>query len=282
MITPTWEHYGTHDDSEYPELWDGCIGAWAPCLGPSGAQVFDLSGAGNNGSFVRLSPSADCGMFGGMSGLDQVYTTGTTVAKYVQVRAAAVPAITSGLNACSVLITSAFKSTPPTNNAALFFEPTDTGGYTRFGLYQRDDNSAVFVVRDTSTGGAYSAFGAVPTAQIITLAGTYNAANDFLGLFCNGVLLASNTSPKGPVYAGNSVNASVIGAFISDDYAYSVSAHTFDVRLYNRELRPEEVRLYNAVRSGVYSPRRPRRFYSFADALSNRRRRLLLSAGAYV
>ena len=33
---PSWERYGTHDESAYPELWEGCIGAWCPGLGPTG------------------------------------------------------------------------------------------------------------------------------------------------------------------------------------------------------------------------------------------------------
>lgn len=39
----------------YPELWRGCIGAWAPCLGPSGLTLRDWSGYGNHGSFTSLT-----------------------------------------------------------------------------------------------------------------------------------------------------------------------------------------------------------------------------------
>ena len=37
--------------SEYPQLWNGLVGAWAPFLGATGGQVFDLSGNGNTGTF---------------------------------------------------------------------------------------------------------------------------------------------------------------------------------------------------------------------------------------
>ncbi|MGV2337667.1 MAG UNVERIFIED_CONTAM: hypothetical protein LVR18_27485 [Planctomycetaceae bacterium] len=36
MTKPSLSDYGTHDESAYPELWDGVVGAWAPCLGPTG------------------------------------------------------------------------------------------------------------------------------------------------------------------------------------------------------------------------------------------------------
>ena len=34
----------------YPELWRGCVGAWAPCLGPTGLTLLDWSGRGNHGT----------------------------------------------------------------------------------------------------------------------------------------------------------------------------------------------------------------------------------------
>ena len=36
--------------SEYPGLWTGLVGAWAPFLGATGSKVFDLSGNGNTGT----------------------------------------------------------------------------------------------------------------------------------------------------------------------------------------------------------------------------------------
>lgn len=37
----------------YPELWRGCVGAWAPCLGPTGLTLRDWSGFGNHGTLVN-------------------------------------------------------------------------------------------------------------------------------------------------------------------------------------------------------------------------------------
>ena len=36
----------------YPELWRGCVGAWAPCLGPTGLTLRDWSGFGNHGTLT--------------------------------------------------------------------------------------------------------------------------------------------------------------------------------------------------------------------------------------
>ena len=39
----------------HPELWRGCVGAWAPCLGPTGLTLRDWSGRGNNGTLANLT-----------------------------------------------------------------------------------------------------------------------------------------------------------------------------------------------------------------------------------
>ena len=43
MTRPSFQDYGTYDESAYPELWDGVVGYWAPCLGPTGTRLFDVS-----------------------------------------------------------------------------------------------------------------------------------------------------------------------------------------------------------------------------------------------
>jgi hypothetical protein len=37
----------------YPELWRGFVGAWAPCLGPTGLTLRDWSGFGNHGTLTN-------------------------------------------------------------------------------------------------------------------------------------------------------------------------------------------------------------------------------------
>ena len=43
MTRPSWQDFGTFDESAYPELWDGVIGAWCPFLGPTGSRQHDVS-----------------------------------------------------------------------------------------------------------------------------------------------------------------------------------------------------------------------------------------------
>lgn len=69
-MNPSYQHYATHDESEYPELWDGCIGAWAPCLGPTGTRLHDLSGRSNWGTLTSMDAATDWVVDGGRFGLD--------------------------------------------------------------------------------------------------------------------------------------------------------------------------------------------------------------------
>jgi hypothetical protein len=43
----------------YPSLWRGCVGAWAPCLGPSGVTLRDWSPYRNHGTLTNMTLASD-------------------------------------------------------------------------------------------------------------------------------------------------------------------------------------------------------------------------------
>lgn len=43
------------DDAAHPELWEHCVGAWAPFVGCGGAILFDRSGMGNHGTLTNFT-----------------------------------------------------------------------------------------------------------------------------------------------------------------------------------------------------------------------------------
>jgi hypothetical protein len=67
---PSYQDFATHDDSDYPELWDGCVGAWAPCLGPSGLRLHDLSGKASWGTLTGMDAADDWVVDSGRYALD--------------------------------------------------------------------------------------------------------------------------------------------------------------------------------------------------------------------
>ena len=46
-------------ESEYPNLWDGLVGLWAPFLGPTGLTLFDWGGRKNHGMLTNMDPATD-------------------------------------------------------------------------------------------------------------------------------------------------------------------------------------------------------------------------------
>lgn len=66
----SWADFGTHDESAYPELWRGCVGAWAMCLGPTGLRLHDLSQYRNWGTLTNMDMTADWVVSGGRYALD--------------------------------------------------------------------------------------------------------------------------------------------------------------------------------------------------------------------
>jgi len=54
----------------YPSLWRGCVGAWAPCLGPSGLMLRDWSGFGNHGTLTNMDAAGDWVSSSGRYALD--------------------------------------------------------------------------------------------------------------------------------------------------------------------------------------------------------------------
>jgi len=58
-------------EAEYPELWQGLVGAWSPCLSPRGGTVLrDLSGRGNHGTLTNMDAATDWVTSGGKTALD--------------------------------------------------------------------------------------------------------------------------------------------------------------------------------------------------------------------
>jgi len=46
-------------ESQYPNEWEGLIGAWIPSLGPTGDTLYDWSGFDNDGTLTLMDPATD-------------------------------------------------------------------------------------------------------------------------------------------------------------------------------------------------------------------------------
>ena len=83
MTKPSWQDFGTHDESIVPELWDGVIGAWAPCLGPTGSRLHDMSRRSNWGTLTNMDNATDWVVSDGQYALDFDNTDDTVAADHI-------------------------------------------------------------------------------------------------------------------------------------------------------------------------------------------------------
>src|SRR5574343_801816 len=58
MERPTWANYAIGNNAERPHLWSGCVFAVAPCLGPTGSQLFDVVD-GRRGTLTSMDNATD-------------------------------------------------------------------------------------------------------------------------------------------------------------------------------------------------------------------------------
>ena len=70
MTNATLNRFATHENSAYPQLWRGCVGAWCPSLGPSGSRLHDYSRRMNWGTLTNMDPATDWVVSGGAYALD--------------------------------------------------------------------------------------------------------------------------------------------------------------------------------------------------------------------
>lgn len=70
MINATLSRFATHENSAYPSLWRGCVGAWCPSLGSSGSRLHDYSRRMNWGTLTNMDPATDWVVSGGAYALD--------------------------------------------------------------------------------------------------------------------------------------------------------------------------------------------------------------------
>jgi len=261
---PTWADYGAHGESRFPELWEGCLAAWAPCLGPTGTKLHDTSGRGAFGTLANMTPSNDLMVRDGIYAAEFSYFSGSARP------AIEIPTLASirGRQAASISMWVMLKLAPSVQ-AALYYEPTSSDGFTKFGLFQSTTNQIVFVGRDTASGSSF-AITATPTAGAwVHVCGTYNATTDLMELFFNGVSAGTNVTAKGALHDSAPASVMAIGAFTqntSPALQYTCSAFIDDVRINAKIFSRSEIRTLASSR-GIAFQKRLRKSY-FAEQLT--------------
>ena len=227
---PSWSDYGTYDESAYPDLWNGVVGYWAPCLGPTGLRLHDVSRNGNWGTLTNMDAASDWVVNGGQYALDLDGTND-------RIEAATIPI------AGQVTISAWVNLDSLTDEMIVNKRPTNTA----FNLF-------VFGNSISLRGGAaasvtFSITGR--TGQWLHVVGTIigTAATIFL----NGESVATGTVAA----IGNTTGVIDIGAYGDFGGGYYLDGRIDQISLHNRALSPNEIRqLYQLGRGGMLERRR--------------------------
>ena len=243
MTRPSFSDYGTYDESAYPELWEGVVGAWCPSLGPTGDRLHNLSRYNNWGTLTNMDPATDWVVSGGQYALDF-----DGVNDYVRVPA----------NMPQWRAVSAWVSLNTTGATQCVAESYAAGTLNKGLLfYANASGKAAFDGRDS--GGTYRSSGASATTVVgVGWVHLFGQFSDRLEIWVNGV----RESQTATALSGFSTTIDFnLGGLDSVGEGVPTTAWTSgltdDVVIYNRALTPNKIwQLYLLGRGGMFGRRR--------------------------
>jgi len=250
----------------YPELWRGCVGAWAPCLGPTGLTLRDWSGFGNHGTltngptWVSSAGRISLGFDGvddhvAVSGFNSRITTAISISCWVN----SIGSSFSSVN--QSFVTEVFNG----NNVCFCI----TGNFSPVGGFSSTKIGTGFYTGDAWKGHQQS--GTWPFQVWTHVCSTFDGTT--IALFINGIL-NSTSLPASTLPAAN------------DGWRFGkrwdntdvITGSMGDIRIYNRAISPNEILTLATHRDIAYEMAPRRRTSLQVAAAFNRRRRLLLGS----
>ncbi len=245
----------------YPELWNGCVVAWAPCLGPTGITMRDWSGFANHGTLTGVTVSAAWPVFGGRYSF-----------------------LSDGVNDRVVAANSQSLAITKDLTVAFWLYPLNSG--TNVELIHK------LGAEESRTGSSWEAYRNATQTIWFRLNGTENnlistiacPSNQWTHVVCRkvGATLSMffNALPVGTLGGQPDIAVSTGSLTLAayPDGSFPINAHFDDIRIYNRALTENEIRIL-ASRRGIAYELAPRRRSALVAGF-NRRRRLLVGAGS--
>jgi Concanavalin A-like lectin/glucanases superfamily len=257
---PTASRWNTHSRSRYPGLWDGCVGAWCPSLGVSGARLADASRFGNWATLTNMDPATDWVVNGGGYSLDFDGTNDQAVAS--QVLAGKIGNLSAmcwahlsgtSLRGAMLQIGRAEATTSDGFGFGVGLTTLDNSGNNIIGAYEG--------IRWISSGIAIGT-GWHHIAMTINASShpTFYLDGKFVYSDAVGTMLAIGSSGAGNTNLGGYLSNFAPG------YPRFFQGIVDDWRVYDRILHPEEIRILARRRAIAYEPEYRPAFYTETDA----------------
>ena len=243
-------NYATGENSRFPELWRGCVGAWAMCLGPTGTRLFDFSGRQNWGTLSNMDAATDWVVSGGQyaldfDGVDDVVRLPFSIEMPFTVSgwfsSRSTTATQYALSICSSI------SNAP--HYSLIFDGNAVGDL----IYAAHEGDATAFQGSSFTGYVAN--------QMYHLTGVFRSSTN-RQLYVNANAQAVNTTSVGTT----TINRLAIGRFDRLSPAVPFDGVADDIRVYNRALTEPVIRLLASKRGIAYERRSRRRVNEQAAA----------------
>ena len=226
----------------YPELWRDCVGAWAPCLGPTGLTLRDWSKLGKHGALTNMSAGDDWVLRHGYYALDLDGANDiVTVKRLASPRPITISArvTLSGFRTTSTIYCN--DHIPPASAPELLFGINQVSGSThRLGLFSGawvyGTNVELDLITDHYYAVTWSSSGAV-------------------SFYLDGIPAGTASLAVG----GNAASNGVWGAFNEVSFpTFNLYGSIDDMRLYDMIIAPKEIK-HLAARPGIAYEMAPRR-----------------------
>jgi hypothetical protein len=245
MTRPSWQDFGTHDESAHPQLWDGVVGAWCPSLGPTGSRLHDMSGRSNWGTLQNASVLTDWQMTDGQyainfDGTDNNVRIDRNVLENPSQTATAWVKAASFPSAYNTVIC---KDEAVTRYWTLLVK---SNGKLAYYVYASGNVSADGTGLTTLTAGRWY-FLAMSYSEVAGLAGYVNGIRD-------ATAAASGSPTTGSTFANIGSHFQALTGGSSGRY---FNGQIDDIRVYDRVLTLNEIQeLYRLGRAGTYERKR--------------------------
>lgn len=251
-------NYATGENSRYPELWRGCVGAWAMCLGPTGTRLHDFSGRQNWGTLTNMDAATDWVVSGGQYALDfdgvDDYTTITShnafdISNIKTISAWINPVAFDGASSATDIIAkdAAIRDWSLTAYDTGLGQSTATISFSVFGssggyLWRRTDSEVLVTNKWQHVAFTYD--GAISTIN--------------MRLFLDGNLQATSDLSSG-AYGSHPSNSNPLLIGLRGGLNSHWNGQLDDIRIYSRALTEPEIKLL-ASRRGIGLQPSPTKF----------------------
>jgi len=248
---PTASRWNTYSRSRYPRLWDGCVGAWCPSLGHTGSRLFDASPYANWGTITNAASDTVWSVNNGgycldLDGTDDRVDCSTLASRINPLTRGSISLWVRFDTVASAQALFAMSDSTDVNGWVVFYLNPDGTANNRlnFGVYEAN----AFVINNPFSScpdpvvGQWNHYVLTQDGvnAVVTFRGVRYGVNQATGAWF------ANVSGANDVSWGDNTRSS--GRYLR------LNGQIDDMRLYDRVLHPEEIRLLARRRAIAYEP----------------------------